>query len=144
MPSRSIQDLDERFQPIVWQFLSQCNKDPLMIAAKANVFLTCTWRSAVEQARAYAQGRTSPGDIITRAQPGQSPHNCSLASGKAAARAFDFAIEVKGRGLDWNAQDALWQRAIAIGIALGMVSGSTFGHGLVDNPHFEMENWKTA
>jgi peptidoglycan L-alanyl-D-glutamate endopeptidase CwlK len=139
MASRAITDLDPALQPLAQQFLDQC------AAAGLEAILSQTWRSPAEQDADYAEGRSEPGHIITDAKGGQSPHNCTLPGGTPAARAFDFALYAPGgQSLDWNPTDDQWQTAIAIGESLGLVSGSTFHGQLIDNPHLELANWKTA
>lgn len=135
MSSRAITALDPRLQDKCNKFLVQC------MAEGINVFLTQTYRSNLQQDTDYAKGRDAPGPVITNARAGQSPHNCVDVLGNPAARAFDFAIKTKEGSLDWNGSDMQWQRAIEIGVSLGLVSGSTF-HSLKDNPHMEMANWK--
>ena len=50
------------------------------LAAHDGVFwATCGWRGPAEQNRLYAQGRTTPGDIVTRATAFQSPHQFGIA-----------------------------------------------------------------
>lgn len=41
--------------------------------------VTCTYRTADEQAALYAQGRTTPGKKVTNAKPGQSFHEFGVA-----------------------------------------------------------------
>ena len=53
-------------------------------AAKADAqgikyVVTCTYRTAEEQAALYAQGRTTPGKKVTNAKPGQSFHEYRVA-----------------------------------------------------------------
>ena len=136
MTDRILTDLAPELQPLAQQFIETCQ------SAGIHAIIDQTYRSSAEQDADYASGRTAPGNIITNAKGGQSPHNCTLADGTPASRAFDFAIEGDNGILDWDASDLLWQKAISIGESLGLVSGSTFC-GLVDNPHFEMPNWKT-
>lgn len=57
------------------------------------VKLTCGYRSIEEQNRLYAQGRTSPGRIVTNARGGSSWHNYGLAA--------DYAFVVGGQ-ITWN------------------------------------------
>src|ERR1019366_1980496 len=110
MASRLITDLDPRIQPLAQQFLDQCAEVGL------EAILIQTYRSVAEQDADYAQGRTVPGHRITDARGGQSPHNCTLPDGTAAARAFDFAMYAPGgTALDWNASDQEWQTAGPIG-----------------------------
>lgn len=129
-------------QPLEAQFHAQCH------TAGLRTFTTQTWRSYEDQDADYAQGRSIPGEIITNARGGESPHNCTIdgtATGSPASRAFDFALfDADDNELDWNASDANWKKAIAIGEALGLESGSTWQCGLIDNPHFELKNWRTC
>lgn len=131
MASRLLSDLHPDLQPKVSAFLAQDKRR----------FLTQTWRSSYEQDQDYARGRTEPGHIITNAKGGQSPHNF-MQGGKPAALAFDFGIKGPHGLLDWDANDDVWQEAIAGAKALGLISGSTF-HGLVDSPHAELPNWRS-
>lgn len=136
MSDRNLADLDPRLQPLAQQFLANCS------SAGIDAFITQTYRCEADQNADYAKGRTEPGHIITNARYGQSPHNCTLPDGTPAARAFDFGIiDPTDKQCDWNPNDVLWKKAIAIGQALGLVSGSTF-HSLKDSPHFELANWK--
>lgn len=138
MPSRQITDLCEELQPLAVQFLSRCNGDTTFQKGGFEAFISCTYRSNEEQNRLYAQGRTQPGKVVTKARGGQSPHNCVEAQ-KPAARAFDIAIRYRGsNNLLWDASSPLWRRAVAIGEGLGLESGSAWG----DWPHFQLKNWK--
>lgn len=134
MSDRDLSDLHPDLQPLAQQFYTNCR------AAGIKAFITETYRSQVDQNADYAQGRTIPGSIITNAQYGQSPHNCTLPDGTPAAKAFDFAIQGAAGALDWDPADVSWQAAIKIGEALGLVSGSTF-HSPKDSPHLELANW---
>lgn len=135
MSDRSINDLHSDLQTLCIKFLETCH------AHGVNVFITQTYRSSEEQDVAYAKGRTTAGSIITNARGGQSAHNCTLADGTPAARAFDFAIKNDNGTVDWDASDLSWQKAIAIGERLGLVSGSKF-LSIKDAPHMEMKDWK--
>jgi peptidoglycan L-alanyl-D-glutamate endopeptidase CwlK len=137
MPSRNIADLDPRLQPLCREFLSLCQSKGV------DAFITQTYRSDIEQDAAYAQGRTAPGKIVTNARGGESPHNCVDVTGNPAARAFDFAIKLPEGNLDWDASDKAWQTALATGIQLGLISGTSF-KTLKDNPHMEMADWKNV
>jgi peptidoglycan L-alanyl-D-glutamate endopeptidase CwlK len=137
MSDRDLSDLNPSLQPLCRSFLDQCS------LAGINVFITQTYRNEADQNADYAQGRTTPGHIITNAQYGQSPHNCVDADGNPTAKAFDFAIKSPTGELDWDATDAAWTKAIQIGESLGLVSGSTWRCSLKDYPHFELPNWNS-
>lgn len=86
-------------------------------------------RTWPEQAALYAQGRTTPGLIVTHAKPGQSYHQFGLA--------YDIALVTAG-GLDWSGTDELWVEAIALGQSLGLTAGAEW-HGVQqDRPHFQL------
>ena len=85
-------------------------------------------RSWDEQAALYAEGRTTPGSVVTNAQPGHSYHNFGLAVDVAP---FDMGIP------DWNDSHFAWRRIVAIGESVGLVSGSTW-RTFPDWPHFQM------
>lgn len=141
MPSRDLADLDPRLALIAKAFFAQCNTDEVFKVVNAWVFPTCTYRSNEEQEIEWRKGRDANdkiiGTITTKAKPGQSAHNVTLADGTPSARAFDFGITLPGGKCDWNASDPLWTRAISVGISLGLVSLRPW-----DNPHLEMANWE--
>lgn len=96
--------------------------------------LTSTYRSNAEQARLYAQGRTTKGPVVTNAQPGQSAHN------HFPSRAFDVGF-VSGKKMDWS--NKLFEEFAGlmkdeVGIEWG---GSR--KKFKDRPHFQLIGWKT-
>jgi len=71
-------------------------------------------RSPERQQYLYAQGRTRPGPIVTRARPWTSYHQYGLAG--------DFVLFENG-AWSWNTSGAsarYWQRLQAIGIQIGL------------------------
>lgn len=103
------------------------------------IIITQGLRTWSEQDRLWQKGRNADGSfidpvhhagVVTYARGGQSWHNLGLA--------FDIAIENPDHTLDWNASHPQWQRAIAIGISLGLTSGSTWSVQKRDNPHFQL------
>lgn len=58
-----------------------------------DIIITDTWRSFAEQKALYDQGRTTPGNIVTYANAGDSYHNYGLA--------FDFAVMKDGK-ITWS------------------------------------------
>lgn len=144
MASRDINDLDTATHGLAIEFLLRC------AAAQLDVIIDQTYRTNAEQDIDYAQGRTTPGNIITDAKGGESPHNCLDENGKPAARAFDIAIldethnpitgEILSKKLDWNGGDFKWRMAHEIGQDLGLVLGLAWG----DGPHFELADWRNV
>lgn len=92
-------------------------------------------RTFAESDALYAQGRTSPGSIVTKAAAGQSYHNYGLA--------FDFAMITDGK--DDEQVGPHWMQVVAIMEKYGMTWGGNFPEGFHDNPHFENRmghNWR--
>jgi len=100
------------------------------------VFLTCTYRSRVDQAISYAQGRTAPGKDVTNARPGQSLHNYY------PSLAFDIAFK-RGKEVFWN--PPLFQQFAEIAKSLGLEWGGDWPR-FQDRPHFQPLNftWQMA
>lgn len=108
--------------------------DSILSAQSIEIQVTQGLRSWNQQAALYAQGRTTPGPIVTNAQPGYSWHQFGLAVDLVCAAAFD----PQGQFLpDWNPQHPCWQTMIAKGETLGMYSGAEF-RTLPDYPHFQL------
>lgn len=94
-----------------------------------NVQISSGYRSNAEQQRLYNQGRTTPGNIVTNAKPGQSMHNFGLA--------VDYFLTNKdGTKALWTV-DAKWRRVAAIAKSLGFEWGGDW-RGFVDYPHLQM------
>jgi peptidoglycan L-alanyl-D-glutamate endopeptidase CwlK len=129
MASRDIKDLYPPLQTLCAAFLRQCR------AAGLDILITCTWRSGTEQAALYAQGRTKPGAIVTRAKAGQSKHNFMIA-GEPAAKAFDFVPLVNGKPV-WDASHPHWAKAGKIGMALGLNWYGAPGAPFKEYPHMQ-------
>jgi peptidoglycan L-alanyl-D-glutamate endopeptidase CwlK len=101
-----------------------------------------TYRSLEEQDRLYAQGRTTPGKIVTYAKGGQSYHNYRVA--------FDCAPTINGK-IDWN-NIKLFNKVGEIGESIGLTWGGRFTkvkNGRIipipDLPHFQYTqglNWR--
>lgn len=127
MCSRSLNDLRPEIRPKVDAFLDACT------TAGIDLLVTCTLRSSAEQNALYAQGRTIPGPIVTRAQAGQSAHNYGLA--------IDVVPMVNGKP-DWNGGDPVWQQVGALGQAQGLEWYGAPGQSFPELPHFQHPNWK--
>lgn len=138
MPDRNLKDLHPDMQELCSKWQDACE------AANIRVGISETYRSKEEQDGDYAKGRTEPGKVITNAKGGQSPHNCTMDDGTPASKAFDFFVYAAdgSNKLDWSATDDQWQKVIAIGQGLGLVSGSTWH--IKDNDHMELPNWKDS
>lgn len=96
--------------------------------------ITSTLRTFDEQAAIYAQGRTSPGAIVTNSKPGQSYHNFGLA--------LDFVLVIHGK-LIWEV-DNNWMIVVNSFKEYGFDWGGGW-KGFKDYPHLENRlgmNWK--
>ena len=83
-------------------------------------------RSYDEQNALYAQGRTRPGQIVTKARAGYSNHNFGIA--------FDIGIFENGRYLP---QSPLYAQAGPIGKSFGLSWGGDWLR-FRDEPHYEL------
>lgn len=110
--------------------LANAAKKMAEIAAMRGIQFTITqgFRSVEEQNRLYAQGRSSPGQIVTKAPGGKSWHNYGLA--------FDLVIVEPDGSLCWDDEDKRWKELGSIGASCGLEWG---GHwtGFKDLPHFQ-------
>lgn len=128
--SARIEDLEPQTQAMCLAFLQDCE------AAGVSLKITHTLRTADEQSRLYAQGRTLPGPIVTKAKAGQSPHNFGAA--------FDVAFV--GPNPYPKETDPRWLQIGKIGEAVGLNWGGPNGKGdkfTFDRPHFERKDWRT-
>ena len=90
-------------------------------------------RTWAQQDALYAQGRTTPGEIVTNCPGGHSYHNFGLAVDCVPSQ---FGPD-QAYNPDWNSSHPTWQRMEAIGELLGMESGSTW-RTFPDAPHFQI------
>lgn len=147
MPSRLITDLHPAVQVMARCCLVKWRE------AGLDVLITCTFRSAQEQAELYAIGRTKPGRIVTNARPGQSSHNFRV-DGRPASLAFDVVPKrdgtvlvwgTKGNGIDDDPTDdhtddlELWQRVAAVAKGCGLAWAGEWTR-FREFPHFEHPN----
>jgi len=87
--------------------------EAFIAAAKAkgiDLLVTSTYRDNESQDALYAQGRTAPGNIVTRAKAGQSWHNYRCA--------LDVVPLVNGKAI-WDDQ-AVWKQVGEIGKSCGL------------------------
>ena len=97
--------------------------------------VTSARRTMAEQAKLYAQGRSTHGAIVTKAPAGSSPHNFGLAA--------DLCPLNPAGELWWTAPDDVWQVIALTAKNNGLVSGYYF-RSIKDNPHVEAPEWKIA
>lgn len=90
-------------------------------------------RSWEDQAKIYAQGRTTPGDVVTDAPPGHSMHEFGLAVDCEPSLNGVSGVYVP----DGVAGSPRYLAMRAIAEAEGLVSGSRWHHP-VDWPHLQL------
>ena len=91
-------------------------------------------RTMAQQRKIYAQGRTTPGSIVSNAPAGSSAHNFGLAADLAP-------LKEVGTEIDWNADRSLWNTMARIAVDHGLVAGANF-RTICDLPHVEDKNWR--
>lgn len=92
-------------------------------------------RSFAESDALYAQGRTTPGSIVSNSKGGQSYHNYGLA--------IDFCVLVNGK-MVWS-RDANWMVVVNTFKKYGFTWGGDFTGPFKDYPHVENKfgyNWR--
>jgi peptidoglycan L-alanyl-D-glutamate endopeptidase CwlK len=110
------------------QMIDQCS------AKGVTILITQALRTWAEQDALYAQGRTTPGKIVTQAKGGQSYHNFGLA--------FDIVpIDAIGKA-DWDTSHPAWATAEEIGKSLGLEWGGDWT-SFKDLPHFQLSGGVT-
>lgn len=102
------------------QFITKCKSQGI------DVVVTSTLRTMAEQDALYAEGRTTPGQIVTKAKAGQSYHNWGVA--------FDV-VPTDGVHQMWD-NDALWSKLGQLGVSCGLEWGGSWV-GFQDKPHFQ-------
>jgi peptidoglycan L-alanyl-D-glutamate endopeptidase CwlK len=124
--SRKIEDLHPKVAELCNEFIKKCNE------AGYKVLITSTYRDAEYQNDLYAQGRTKPGKIVTKAKGGQSIHNWKCA--------FDFVpLDANGKA-DWNNTKA-FEACGKIAKEVGLEWGGNWK--FKDMPHCQFTNGLT-
>lgn len=103
--SRDLKDLNPAVAIKARNFIAQCAD------AGIDLLVTSTYRDWDSQKALYAQGRTTPGAVVTNAQAGQSFHNYCCALDVVPLRAGKCV---------WSTSDPIWQQVGAIGKACGL------------------------
>ncbi|MBM7678367.1 M15 family metallopeptidase [Gracilibacillus alcaliphilus] len=93
------------------------------------VQISSGYRSNAEQQKLFNQGRTTPGNIVTNARPGQSMHNYGLAVDY-------FLVSKNGKTALWDVNKN-WRRVATIAKSLGFEWGGDWS-GFKDYPHLQM------
>lgn len=122
--TRSLNDLLEPVATRALNLINKCREEGI------DLLVTCTYRDFEEQDRLFAQGRMTPGQIVTWAQGGDSWHNWR--------RAFDVVPLRNGKPV-WSIRGfdrELWLRVGALGQETGLEWGGSWPRH-PDFPHFQ-------
>jgi peptidoglycan L-alanyl-D-glutamate endopeptidase CwlK len=103
--SRDTKELLPVVHAKVDMFVQKCHE------AGIDILITSTYRDAESQDALYAQGRTTPGKIVTNAKSGQSWHNHRCA--------IDVVPLVNGKP-DWDGSHPVWAQIGKIGKECGL------------------------
>lgn len=126
--SRKLDDLLPEVAEKARQFLAIC------AAEGCDVRVTSTYRDYERQNALYAQGRTRPGAIVTKARAGYSAHNFR--------RAFDVVpLDQNGKPW-WKAPNDVWNQLGLFGRQCGLEWGGAW-KTFKDKPHFQDLGGKT-
>ncbi len=113
------------------------------LTGRAQVRFIQTFRTIAEQTALYAQGRTTPGNIVTWAEGGRSYHNYGLA--------VDICLLVDGKSISWDTLkdydgDGLadWMECARVFEKHGWQWGGRWTKGKTDMPHFQKTFGKTT
>jgi peptidoglycan LD-endopeptidase CwlK len=118
--AKNIATLDPQVQPLATRLIEQA------VANGINAKVISGSRSYKEQDEIYAQGRTKPGKVVTKARGGQSWHNFGLA--------FDIGI-FSADSKTYYGESAAYKEVGKLGEALGLEWGGNWD--FVDEPHFQ-------
>jgi len=103
--SRDLNDLLPQVKAKVEAFIAACK------AAGIDILVTSTYRDTESQDALFAQGRTTPGKIVTNARGGESFHNFRCA--------IDIVPMVNGKP-DWDGSHAVWKEVGRLGKENGL------------------------
>ena len=98
--------------------------------------VTPAFRSIAAQDALYAKGRTEPGEQVTKAKGGQSPHNYGLAVDVCLVQP-DYGVTGKET---WNYNDPEWARMWQLAVQSPRIHP---GHAFGDDDHLESTRWRT-
>ena len=110
--------------------LGRWQGDPVLRLAGRPIITEC-FRSAKRQDELYAQGRTTPGDIVTYKRGGESNHNV------LPSVALDVAFVLPNGEVSWSGL-LLSKFARLMKVADAQVRWGGDWAGFKDRPHFEV------
>src|SRR5574343_602378 len=122
--SRSLDELHPYVKQLAEELIAKCDEEDI------DLLITSTYRDRESQAVLYAQGRTTPGNKVTNARPGQSFHNYRCA--------FDVVPLVHGKAVwDTTGPSAqLWKSIGEAGKSVGLEWAGDWAT-FKEYPHFQ-------
>lgn len=127
-PTKSSRDIDDLIMPVKAMCLNHIHACK---QAGIDLIITQTYRCPLDQDALYAQGRTKPGHIVTRAKAGQSMHQYRVAYDVVPLR---NGKPVWGTILDIDKD--LWKKVGALGKAQGLSWAGDWPE-FKEFPHFQ-------
>lgn len=126
-----ISEVDERSEKVISTLLPDVQSIARALVQKATsngiqIKIISGLRSYEEQNELYAQGRTKPGNIVTKAKAGFSNHNFGIA--------FDIGVF---EGKKYITESAKYKAVGVLGMELGLEWGGNW-KSIVDQPHFQL------
>ena len=118
-----------RLQTLAAKLSEECRKQGLKIK------IGDTFRTKAEQDELYAQGRTKPGQIVTKAPGG------NYSSYHQWGTAFDI-YRADGKGAYYD-DDGFFTKVGRIGTSIGLEWGGDW-KGMPDKPHFQLPDWGSS
>ena len=119
--SRDLNDLEPPTRELCLNHIAECR------AIGVELLVYCTYRSPAEQDALYAQGRTTPGKIVTNARGGDSFHQYRVA--------YDCVPLVNGKPA-WN-DPKLYRQVGLLGEKAGLVWSGRWTGPLRETAHFQ-------
>jgi len=126
---RKIDTLEPAFKAKVEELIKQTEK-----ATGRKWGISDGRRTMAHQKAIYAQGRTTPGKVVSNAPPGSSAHNYGLAVDL-------WPLTADGKNFDWSANKKLFKIMADIAVKLGLTAGFYF-KSFLDLPHIEDPSWR--
>jgi peptidoglycan L-alanyl-D-glutamate endopeptidase CwlK len=105
--------------------------DNALVAQQIQIRVVQGFRTYPEQDALYAQGRTTPGGIVTYARGGWSNHNFGM-----AVDCVPDTVWGEPWSPDWDGTDVHYAKMVAAGQQLGLVAGAEWH--MHDYPHFQL------
>lgn len=131
LPPSIVENVDTRSEKIIATLLQEVQPFARALVQKAasngiKIKVISGFRSCAQQDALYAQGRTTPGDVVTKAKGGYSNHNFGIA--------FDVGVY---EGAVYVGESPKYKAVGALGLELGLEWGGDW-KTLIDEPHFQL------